>query len=152
MSRLPKLISFALFIVLCMSSAWWLMPLFSPAPRALSAPASPTLSAPNLSAAAALLGGQTSLATNNQYQLTGIVRAQDARDSVAILSTAGQPAISVKVGTKLAAEMSVSEIHADYVLLDDHGHAKRIALASENKAALKVNPPPNPNQLKSFSP
>lgn len=139
MSRLPRLLSFALFIALCVSSAWWLMPLFSPAPRALSAPASPTLSAPNLSAAAALLGGQTSSAANNAYQLTGIVRAQNALDSVAILSTVGQPAISVKVGTKLAAEISVSEIHADAVLLNDHGNVKRIAIAVENKAALKVN-------------
>ena len=139
MSRLPRLISFALFLALCVSSAWWLMPLFSPAPRALSAPASPTLSAPNLSAAAALLGGQTSSAANNAYQLTGIVRAQNAHDSVAILSTAGQAPFSVKVGAKLAAEISVSEIHADAVLLNDHGSVKRIALAIENKSALNVN-------------
>lgn len=152
MSTLPRLLSFVLFIALCVSLAWWLMPLFSPTPRALVAPPAQAVSAPNLNSAAALLGGQTSLATNNQYQLTGIVRAQDARDSVAILSAAGQAALSVKVGKKLGDELSVSEIHADYVVLNDHGNLKRIALASATKAALKVNPPPNPNQLKSFTP
>lgn len=153
MSQLPRLLNFVLFIALCVSLAWWLMPLFSPAPRALSAPPANLVSAPNLSSAAALLGGQASLASNNQYQLTGIVRAQNARDSVAILSTTGQPALSVKAGSKLASEISLSEIHADYVLLDDHGSLKRIALSRENKAILKVNPPaPVANQLQSFSP
>lgn len=153
MPTLPRLLSFLLFIALCMSLAWWLMPLFSPAPRSLSAPPSSTFSAPNLSSASALLGGQTSLASNNQYQLTGIVRAQDARDSVAILSSAGQPAMSVKIGAKIASEINLSEIHADYVLLDDHGSLKRIALSRENKVILKVNPPaPVANQLQSFSP
>ncbi|MGB7651309.1 MAG: type II secretion system protein N [Gallionella sp.] len=153
MPTLPRLFSFLLFIALCMSLAWWLMPLFSPAPRTLSAPPSSPFSAPNLSSASALLGGQTSLASNSQYQLTGIVRAQNARDSVAILSSAGQPAMSVKIGAKIASEMRVSEIHGDYVLLDDHGQSKRIALASEPKTALKVNPPaPASNQIQSFTP
>ncbi len=153
MPTLPRLLSFLLFIALCMSLAWWLMPLFSPAPRTLSAPPSSPFGAPNLSTASALLGGQTSLASNNQYQLTGIVRAQDTRDSVAILSSAGQPAMSVKIGTKIASEMSVSEIHADYVLLDDHGQTKRIALANEHKSAVPFNPPtPASNQLGSFTP
>lgn len=127
------------------------MPLFSPAPRALVAPPTAAPSAPNLSSAATLLGGQASTTGNNQYQLTGIVHAQPAQDSVAILSTAGQAALSVKVGGTLNSAIVLREIHADYVLLDDHGSPKRIALAANNKAALKVSVP-DPNQLKSFTP
>ncbi len=151
MSALPRLLSFLLFIGLCVSLAWWLMPLFSPAPRALSAPPRSTLIAPNLSTASTLLGGQTSLASNNQYQLTGIVRAQNSRDSVAILSSAGQAGISVKIGKKVTSEMTVSEIHANYVLLDTHGQVQRIDLANDHKSTVKVNPPPV-NQIQSFTP
>lgn len=132
MLSLPRLLSFILFLALCASLTVWIMPLFSPAPRTLLAPATSTLSntTPNLSSAATLLGGINNAPSDTQYQLTGIVRAQNTHDSVAILSVAGQTAISLKVGEKFADGIKLSEIHADYVVLNDHGNDKRIALVT----------------------
>lgn len=113
--------------------------MLSPAPRSLIAPPVQTLSAPNLTAAAALLGGQQSVASTHQFQLNGIVRAAYAQDSVAIISAAGNAAQTVKVGDKLAADTRLSEIQADYVVLTEHGNARRVALAADHKPVLKVN-------------
>ena len=140
MSHLPRLSSFILFIALCISAACWLMPMFSPAPRALAALPTHASSSPNLSVAAGLLGGQKTSSNTNQFQLNGIVQAANTRDSVAIINEIGKTAKAVKVGEKLTAETSLSEIHDDYVLLNDHGNSTRITLLTDNKPLLKVTP------------
>jgi len=128
MKRWPLFTSFILFIALCVSIAYWAMQLFKPAQRAVIQPPQSVNSAPNLDAAAGLLGGRTSFAVASDFKLKGVVVSSNPAESIAILSANGKPAQSIRNNTEVAPGVSVKEVHKGYVLLSEGGTVKRVEL------------------------
>lgn len=129
MKRLPWFASFAMFLVLCASVAYWAMQLLQPPLRAVAAP--PQAAAPELSLdpARGLFGGSAAASLASNYQLKGVVAAARSDDSVAILSADGKPAKAVAAGGELTPGVIVREVHPQYVLLSESGVVKRVELA-----------------------
>ncbi|HEY4542238.1 MAG TPA: type II secretion system protein N [Noviherbaspirillum sp.] len=129
--RWPLIASFLLFILLCVSAAYWGLQLFQPPPRPVAAPPRPA--APEISpqAAAALFGGGAGTAVASNYQLHGVIYAGTPRDSVAILSADGKPAQAVRAGTEVVPGVNVKEVHRGFVLLEESGTVKRVDLPDE---------------------
>lgn len=155
MKRLPVLISFVLFLALCVSLAFWALQLFQPTPRAVTAaPAAPVAEA-DLRAAAGLFGGASTLAAASNFQLKGVVQARDAKDSVAILSANGKPAQSVRQGAEIAPGAVVKEVHRRYVVVSDGGVPKRVELpeiAAPSKALASPAGPAPAAQVRPTAP
>ncbi len=139
MKRLPLLFSLLAVIALSASIAYWVMQLYKPAQRPLTATAPQSLAEPSPDAASTLFGGQAVALVATNYQLTGVVSA--GRESVAILVADGQPPKALPVGKELAAGVTVSEVHPRYVMLSEGGVLKRIELATDAKAGTSLSPP-----------
>lgn len=133
MKRLPGLTSFVLFIALCAAIAYWAMLLFKPAVRPVAAPPQASQPGPGPEAAQGLFGGNASVAVASNFQLKGVIVADVARDSVAILSADGKPAQAIASGAEVAPGVTVKEVHAQYVLLSDAGVSKRVELPESAK-------------------
>ncbi|SDX25951.1 general secretion pathway protein C [Collimonas sp. OK242] len=138
-ARLPGLVSLALFMLLSACVAYWVMELVRPPPRALAPP--PQAEAPqiDISQAAGLFGGHGSVAASN-YRLMGVVVAQNAVESVVILSAEGQPAQVVRVGKEVGPGTSIKEVHKTYVLLSEGGILKRLILPEHAETKLEMAP------------
>lgn len=128
MKRLPGFASFAMFIVLCVSAAYWAMQLFQPPARAVAAAPQAEPSELPLDAAKRLFGGGATVNLASNYQLKGVVAAARSEDSVAILATDGKPAKAVATGGELTPGVTVREVHPHYVLLSEAGAVKRVEL------------------------
>jgi len=138
MKRLPLITSFILFIVLCMSVAYWSMRMFKPPQRSIAAPPLSMQSAPNLDAAAGLFGGRPSFVVASNFQLTGVIVSDRQSESVAILAVNGKPAQSVRTNEVVMPGVTVKEVHKGYVLLLEGGVIKRVELPENAKAQLKA--------------
>lgn len=132
MKRLPLIFSLLAVIVLSASIAYWAMELYKPKQRPLAPIVSATVAEPSADAAMTLFGGQASAVVASNYQLTGVVAA--GSEGVAIIVADGQPPKAVKVGTELASGVLLQEVHPKYVMLSEGGVAKRIDLATDDKA------------------
>ncbi|KQQ87107.1 type II secretion system protein N [Massilia sp. Leaf139] len=137
MKRLPLLFTLLALIFLAVSATYWGMQLYKPVQRPIAAAAPASLPEPSPEAAATLFGGQPVANVATNYQLTGIVAA--GRDSVAIIVADGQPPKALKVGRELAPGVSISEVHARYVMLSEGGVMKRIDLAPDTKPAIALS-------------
>lgn len=134
MKRLPWFASFAMFIALCASTAYWAMQLFQPPVRAVAAAPQAEPPALSLDAAQSLFGGSARVDTASNYQLKGVVAAARSRDSVAILSADGKPAKAVAAGGELSPGVTIKEVHPQYVLLSESGVIKRVELEVSAKS------------------
>ncbi len=141
MKRIPLISSFILFLALCATVAYWAMQFMQPPPRAIVAPPPVVVTAPELSAAATLLGGGHGTAASN-FQLTGIILADHANESVAIISVDGKPAKPLRVNAEILPGISVQEIQRDAVLLSDHGASKRLDLPVNAQGKTNISPAP----------
>ena len=139
MKRLPLIFSMLAVIALSVSIAYWVMQLYKPAQRPLTATPPAPLIEPSADAAATLFGGQAVQLVATNYQLTGVVAS--GRESVAILVADGQPPKALKVGREVAHGVTVSEVHPRYVMLSEGGVLKRIELATDSKAGTSLTPP-----------
>jgi len=137
MKRLPLLFTLLALVFLAVSATYWGMQLYKPQQRPIAAAAVASLPEPSPDAAATLFGGQPVANVATNYQLTGIVAA--GRDSVAIIVADGQPPKALKVGRELAPGVSISEVHARYVMLSEGGVMKRIDLAADTKPAIPLS-------------
>ena len=127
MKRISFTLSFTLFIALCASLSFWLLQLMTPEVRHVVAPiqAKPVA---DVASVAGLFGGAATVSTN--YQLKGIVMANPASQSGAILNVDSQPAQAFR-------------LNAEYILLLDQGVGRRIDLPKESKSSGAVeNSPP----------
>lgn len=146
MKRLPLLLSLLAVILLSATIAYWVLQLYKPEQRPLTAPPVAVVPEPAVDAAATLFGGQAMTVVASNYQLTGVVAA--GKESVAILVADGQPAKALPVGKELAPGVTVKEVHPRYVMLSEGGVMKRIELAVDTKPAVEmaapmpVQPPP----------
>jgi general secretion pathway protein C len=141
MKRLPWFASFAMFILLCVSIAYWGMQLFQPPLRTVAGVPQAESPALSLEAAKRLFG--TRIATSpvsSNYQLKGVLAAARRGKSVAILSADGKPARAVAAGSELAPGVIVREVHPQYVLLSESGIIKRIELAAFKSAGATLPP------------
>lgn len=141
MKRWSHIATFVLFIALCVSAAYWAMQLFQPPPRPVAAP--PMTGQPpatRLDAAATLFGGRPAVAAAGNFQLRGVVVANNMAESVAILAVDGKPARAVRVNAEVVPGVKVAEVHAKHVLLSENGGVRRIELPENAKRQAKVGP------------
>ncbi|MDP2694444.1 MAG: type II secretion system protein N [Gallionella sp.] len=141
MKRWPLVATFVLFIAACVSAAYWAMQLFKPPVRPVAAPPQTVQTAPRLDAAAALFGGRPTIAVASNFQLKGVVVADNAAESIAILEAAGKPAQVVKTNEEVAPGVKVTEVHPRYVLLSEGGVVKRVELPEDMKGRARANLP-----------
>ncbi|WP_254926563.1 type II secretion system protein N [Janthinobacterium sp. PC23-8] len=134
MKRLPQFTTLLALVALSVSLAYWAMQLFKAEQRPINPPPVPIVQDASVEAGAALFGGQVSVATASNYQLRGVVAAANGRGSVAIIATDGQPAKAYPTGSEVAPGVTVGEVQARYVLLQDGGVRKRIELVADDKA------------------
>jgi general secretion pathway protein C len=137
MKRLPLLLSFLFFILLSASLAYWGLQLFQPPLRPIVAPAASIQAEIQPGAAAALFGAQSGNSNaSSDYQLKGILLADNPQDSIAILSVNGQTPKAIPLGHEIAPGVVVKEIHPDAALISENGVAKSIPLPASAKPAL----------------
>ena len=134
MKRLPQVTSLLAVVALSVSLAYWAMQLFKAPQRPINPPPVPVVQDASVEAGAALFGGQVSVATASNYQLRGVVAPANGRGAVAIIATDGQPAKAYPTGFEVAPGVTVREVQARYVLLQDGGVSKRIELVADDKA------------------
>ena len=134
MKRWPLLVSFVLFIALCVSATYWGMQLYKPPARAVAAPPPSVQAPPDPRAAVVLFGGrQGPVAVATNYQLRGVVSAGVSGESIAILAADGKPADAVRANREIQPGVIVKEVHPRYVLLQENGVIKRVELPEDAK-------------------
>jgi general secretion pathway protein C len=138
--RLPLLLSLLGVILLAVSLAYWILQLYQPPQRPIAAVPQAAMPDPTIDAAATLFGGQVSVASATNYQLTGVVA--DGSSSVAIIVAEGSPPKALRVGKELAPGITLAEVHPRYVMLSDGGVMKRVDLATDTKPAAPMGGPP----------
>lgn len=134
MKRLPQFVTLLALVALSVSLAYWAMQLFKAPQRPINPPPVPVVQDASVEAGAALFGGQVSVSTASNYQLRGVVAPANGRGAVAIIATDGQPAKAYPTGFEVAPGVTVREVQARYVLLQDGGVSKRIDLVADDKA------------------
>jgi general secretion pathway protein C len=129
MKRWPILVSFVLFVGLCASATFWAMQFFKPTVRQVAMPKPQARSAVDPTAAIGLFGGRAvEVAAASNFQLKGVVVANNADESVAILAADSKPPEAIRINTDIIPGVTVKEVHAQYVLLSDGGVVKRVDL------------------------
>lgn len=144
MKRLPLILSFFVFIALCMSLSYWGMQMFKPKARALAAPQNTSNFEQMLGQWGAVFGRSPSaqMASSN-YQLKGVVVAPQAQDSVAIVSADGRPEQALAIGKELSPGVKLIEVHSGYILVSEAGVSKKIDLPQTSASSgISFNPPP----------
>jgi general secretion pathway protein C len=116
------------------------MQLYQPPQRPIAAVPQAAMPDPTIDAAATLFGGQVSVASATNYQLTGVVA--DGSSSVAIIVAEGSPPKALRVGKELAPGITLAEVHPRYVMLSDGGVMKRVDLATDTKPAAPMGGAP----------
>ena len=128
MKRLPILLSFVLFLGVCMSGTYWALQFIKPQPRPVAPIKETVHNDVNPEAIMSLFGGHLSAAAASNFQLKGVVVSSKNNDeSVAILVADGKPAEAVRVGKEIAGAV-VKEVHPQYVMLSENGVMKRVEL------------------------
>jgi len=135
MKRISLITSIVLFIVLCVSTSFWVLQFMKPEARKIVAPpvAKPVASVESV---AGLFGG--ALAVNSNYQLKGIVLANPTNQSEAIVAVDGKAPQAVTVNKEISPGVKLSEVHSNYVLILDNGVSKRVDLPLESKASGQI--------------
>lgn len=134
MKHFPVMTSLTLFIALCGSLAYWVMPLFTPAVRAVAVPVLISQPAPKLDAAAGLFGGHLNTVSVSNFQLIGVMVASNPDESVAILAADGKPAQAIRTHTEVEPGVTLHEVSRRYVLLSEGSVIKQIKLPEAIKA------------------
>lgn len=156
MKRLPLLLSFVMFIALSMSLSYWGMQMFKPAVRAVSAPVTAAAFEPGVGQWGAAFGRNpvAEVAASN-YQVKGVLVAANARDSAAIISADGKPAMTVAVERELAPGVKLMEVHKTYILISEAGLIKRIEVwpsASPSAGGIQIFTPAPVTQMMGQNP
>ncbi|MFS2214944.1 type II secretion system protein N [Massilia cellulosiltytica] len=138
--RLPFFLSLLGVVLFAVSLAYWIMQLYQPPQRPIAAAPQAAMPDPTIDAAATLFGGQVSVASATNYQLTGVVA--DGSSSVAIIVAEGSPPKALRVGKELAPGITLAEVHPRYVMLSDGGVMKRVDLATDTKPAAAMGGAP----------
>jgi general secretion pathway protein C len=144
MKRLPLIMSFFIFIALCMSLSYWGIQMFKPKARAVAAPQTAASFEQLLGQWGSVFGRTASaqMAASN-YQLKGVVVAPQAQDSAAIVSTDGRPEQALAIGKELAPGVKLIEVHPSYIVVTEAGVNKKIDLPQAvPSSGISFNPSP----------
>jgi general secretion pathway protein C len=144
MKRLPLILSFFVFIALCMSLSYWGMQMFKPKARAVVAPQNTSAFEQVLGQWGSIFGrSPTAQMAASNYQLKGVVVAPQAQDSAAIISMDGRPEQALAIGKELSPGVKLLEVHPAYILVSEAGVSKKIDLpqAAVN-SGISFNPSP----------
>jgi len=133
MKRLPIIFSFLLFLTLCASITYWLLQWTAPATRPLIAPVPVDRALPEMTAAANLFGGNAEAVSPVSVQLSGIIMASRAADSVAIITIEGKPMRSLHIKDNLISGLVIEEIKATSVVLSSSAGKQEVSLPSQRK-------------------
>lgn len=145
MKRLPLILSFTAFILLCMSLSFWGLRVFKPQARSVAAPALQSSFEPGVGQWGNLFGNsQAEQNVASNYQLKGVIVAKRMQDSEAIISANGKPAQSVRLNQELAPGVTLREVHDQYILISEGGAVRRVDLpqaAQINRVSLQESNP-----------
>ncbi|MFZ6672434.1 type II secretion system protein N [Undibacterium sp. Xuan67W] len=152
MKRVPLIISFLMFIVVCMSLSFWGIQLFKPKARAVTVPSQAVAFEPGAGQWGNIFGASQIAQAASNYQLKGVILARRLNDSVAIVSANGKPAQAVGINQELSPGITLQEVHDQYILISENGIIKRVELPSSativSSPSAAINspaiPPPNP--------
>lgn len=125
---LPLLVSFVLFILLCVSLTYWVLQLIKPSARPVAVVQESNKTLDIKQAASELFGGRAGTEIASNFQLKGVIVANKGSESVAILAADGKPANAFILGKQVAPGTTLQEISSTYVVLTENGVQKRIAL------------------------
>ena len=129
MKRLPLISSVILFILVVVSGSFWTLQLVKPVARKVMAP-QPVVALAQSSTVASLFGGSAVEVVSN-FQLKGIVMANPADQSVAIIVADGKPAQAYPIHSEIQAGVTLNEVHGNYIMLVDNGVNKRVDLPKD---------------------
>ena len=126
----PFLVTMLLCAGICASGLYW-SALFAPYQAYQSTPIPPARAKGNPPDAKSLFGWQGGMAIESRhFQLKGLLLAGKPENSVAVLAVDDWPARTFRVGTAVAAGVSLAEIHSRHVVIIEGGSARRIELPS----------------------
>lgn len=129
MKRLPLILNFILFALLCMVISFWAIQIFQPKLRPVVAPVIAESFDPAVGQWGSVFGQAPVVGiVPSNYQLKGVIVAHHARDSVAIIVTEGKPPMSIGIGKELASNVTLQEAHSDHIVVSEAGVTKRIDL------------------------
>ncbi len=129
MKRLPLLMSFVMFVLLCMSLSYWGMQVIKPKVRSVNAPANTNTVEPGEGQWGLLFGrNPIAEAAASNYQLKGVVVAAQPLDSAAILSADGKSPQTIAVGKELSPGVILQEVHTTHIVISEAGAVKRVDL------------------------
>ena len=132
MKRIPLITGFLLFVLLCVSSSYWVMKLIQPDTRKVSAP-EVTRPVADVESVAGLFGGV--MLADTTYQLKGVIQANPMNQSVAILSTDSSPEKAYTFNSDVSSGSALDQVFSNYVLLKGNGTSKRVELPQEAPTA-----------------
>lgn len=124
--RLPATLAFLLFLAVCASLTYWLLQWLAPAPRQVAAPPQQEVAPASMMSAAQLFGARTQGQPLSQVQLRGLIRA--GRNSMAIIATEGAPPRAVAMHAEILPGVTLSEVRARTVIVNDHGAEHELTL------------------------
>jgi general secretion pathway protein C len=129
MKRLPLLMSFVMFVLLCMSLSYWGMQVIKPKVRSVNAPVNTNTVEPGEGQWGSLFGrNPIAEAAASNYQLKGVVVAAHPLDSAAILSADGKASQTIAVGKELSPGVILQEVHTTHIVISEAGAVKRVDL------------------------
>lgn len=136
MKRLPVLLSFGCFLLLCASVAVWGMRMFKGQARGVSS----SVVQQSFEPAAGMWGGifgesQSAQNAPSSYLLKGVILSRAGLPSVALVVADGKPAKPVRVGEDIVPGVQVREISARSVQFAEGGVLRRIELPQGNVTA-----------------
>lgn len=127
MKRLPRIFSFFSGLAFCLSLAFWGQSLLSvPINNGIAFAASSDVVSASGHWGNLFGSSQITQDGASNYQLKGVVVAQSAQDSAAIISINGKPAQSLHVNQELAAGVTLSEVHQTHIVIKEAGVEQRI--------------------------
>ena len=136
--KLPLLVSFVLFLLLCASVTFWVLQFIKPPQRPVAASISMQTGDAPLESAIGLFGGSTTkVAMASNFQLKGVVVAGNANESIAILVANGKPPQSNRVNSEVMPGVTVKEVRGQYVLLSEGGVTRRVDLQEQAKNTMQ---------------
>ena len=150
MKRLSAALSLLLFLALCASLTYWLLRWLAPASRPVAAPPVAQRPMPPLSAAYALFGGNPH-GGGTTVQLRGIIHADRAAESVAIIAVEGKPPRALQIRSEVTPGVQLKEIRARTVILSERGADREVILPDFSTLAGTAQPEADANPSPSAS-
>lgn len=129
MKRLPVVVTFFVFIALCISLSFWGLRLFKPQVRNVAAAFQQNSYEPGTGQWGNIFGSSQIVQNSaSNYQLKGVVLAKHGNESLAIISANGKPALAIAMNKEFASGVVLKEVHDRFVVISESGIMRRVEL------------------------